>query len=66
MKFIQLKAGNKEYFVNVAYITGMHAHDVGTVVYVDLAHGGTGKGDTLLVAYTPEQIFSKIKNAQEI
>lgn len=71
MKFIQLtdksrNSGNKEYFINVAYITGMRANEVGTVVYVDLAHGGTGNGETLLVEDTPEQIFFKIKNAQEI
>jgi hypothetical protein len=71
MKFIQLtdrtrNYGDKVYFINVAYITGMNAQEAGTTVYVDLAHGGTGKGDTLWVADTPEQIFLKIKTAQEV
>lgn len=70
MKFIQLtdnrSIGVKEYFINVAYITGMSRHTAGTVVYVDIAHGGTGKGDALLVNEPPEQILSKIINAQEV
>ena len=71
MKFIQLKHrsrhhGDKEYFINVAYITGINPQKEGTSVYVDLAHGGLGHGEKLWVADTPEQIFSKIKNAQEI
>lgn len=71
MKFIQLTdrnrpTGAKDFFINVAYITGMTPHTVGAVVYVDLAHGGTGKGDALLVNETPEQILSKIINAQEV
>jgi len=69
MKFIQLtdrtrNYGDKKYFINVAYITGMKPHNEGTTVYVDLAHGGTGKGDTLSVADTPEEIFQKIHNAE--
>lgn len=71
MKFIQLtnrsrNYGEKEYFINVAYITGINPQKEGTTVYVDLAHGGMGNGDTLWVADTTEEIFSKIKNAQEV
>ena len=71
MKFIQLTDRNRNYgdtvyFINVAYITGMKQRKDGTSVCVDLAHGGLGKGDALWVADTPEEIFSKIKNAQEV
>jgi hypothetical protein len=69
MKFIQLtdrtrNYGDKKYFINVAYITGMEAQKGGTSVHVDLAHGGLGKGDRLWVADTPEEIFQKIHNAE--
>lgn len=69
MKFIQLtnrsrERGDKKYFINVAYITGISPQKEGTTVYVDLAHGGLGKGDTLWVSDTPDEIFQKIHNAE--
>ena len=69
MKFIQLtdrtrNHGDKKYYINVAYITGMEEQQDGTAVYVDIAHGGLGKGDKLWVADTPEEILQKIYNAE--